>query len=132
MIEHRQFICVTCPVGCTIDATIEGGRLVETEGQACKRGIAFVQEELTAPKRMLTTTVRVREGTLPLVPVRSEKPLPKGRIMRVVEELRQVELVAPIEEHQIVLANACGTGVDIITSRSLARALESKALCSAT
>lgn len=122
MAEQREFICVTCPVGCTIRATVEGKRLLEIEGHACKRGIAFVQEELIAPKRMLTTTVRVRGGRLPLVPVRSSAPLPKELLFDVVAALRRITLEAPIEEHQVVLANALGSGVDIITSRALDRA----------
>ena len=94
MAEQRQFICITCPVGCTIQATVEGKELISLEGQTCSRGVAFVREELTDPRRMLTTTVRVRGGTLPLVPVRSSGPLPKERIFDVVEKLRDVVLQA--------------------------------------
>jgi len=122
--EQRRFICVTCPVGCAIDATIRDGELVSTEGHACKRGIAFVREELTAPKRMLTTTVRVEGGALPLVPVRSSEALPKGRLLDVAAHLREVALQAPVAEHQVVWENVLDTGVDIITSRSLPRAEE--------
>jgi len=124
MADVREFICVTCPVGCTIEAVIKEGTLVETRGEACRRGVAFVEEELTAPKRMLTTTVRVRGGELPLVPVRSTEPLPKGLVPDVVARLREVELSAPVGEHQVVLADVLGTGVDIVTSRALARADE--------
>lgn len=119
MQEHRQFICVTCPVGCTLEAAVEGEQLIEVQGQACRRGIAFVQEELTAPRRMFTTTVRVRGGVLPLAPVRSREPLPKGLLLRVAKELRKVVLDAPVREHQVILANALNGGVDIIASREV-------------
>ena len=119
MQEQRRFICVICPVGCTIDASIESGELREITGHACKRGVAFVHEELTAPKRMLTTTVRVKGGKLPLVPVRSTAPLPKELLLPVAALLRKVTLEAPVREHQVVVANVLGTGVDIITSRDL-------------
>ncbi len=119
MRDHRQFICVTCPVGCTIDATVEGEELIEVHGQACKRGIAFVREELTAPRRVLTTTVRVKGGALPLVPVRSSEPLPKGLLLEIARALRSVVLAAPVAEHQVVLKDVQGTGIDIITSRAM-------------
>jgi CxxC motif-containing protein len=106
-------------VGCAIDAIVEDGELREISGQACKRGLAFVREELTAPKRMLTTTVRVKGGVLPLVPVRSSAALPKELLLPVVALLRQVTLEAPVREHQVVLANVFGTGIDIIASRDL-------------
>ncbi|MFH1084858.1 MAG: DUF1667 domain-containing protein, partial [Chloroflexota bacterium] len=119
MREAREFICVTCPVGCTIQATVDDGQLVGTDGHACQRGVAFVREELTAPKRMLTTTVRVRGGALPLVPVRSTAPLPKGQLLAVARLLRRIEIEAPVVEHQVVLADVLGTGVDLVTSRAL-------------
>lgn len=122
MPENREFICVTCPVGCTIEALVEGEHLLEAHGQACRRGIAFVEEELTAPRRMLTTTVRVRGGELPLVPVRSTEPLPKGSLFDVAGLLRRVEVDAPVAEHQLVLGDAAGTGVNIVTSRAVGRA----------
>ena len=119
MRTQREFICVTCPMGCTISAIVEGSELVEVQGQACRRGIAFVREELTAPKRTLTTTVRVAGGALPLVPVRSREPLPKGIVLDVAARLRAVELVAPVAAHQVVMADALGSGVDIVTTRAL-------------
>lgn len=119
MQEHRQFICVTCPVGCALDATIEGDQVIEVQGQSCRRGAGFVQEELAAPKRMFTTTVRVRGGALPLVPVRSREPLPKGLLFQVASALRKVVLEAPVHEHQVVLADAVHSGIDIIASREV-------------
>jgi CxxC motif-containing protein len=119
MVEQREFICVTCPVGCSIDAQVEGQDLVGLRGQACARGEAFVREELTDPRRMLTTTVRVRGGKLPLVPVRSSAPLPQHLLFDVARALRKIELEAPVKEHQVVLKNVLGTQVDIIASRPL-------------
>jgi len=119
MRESREFICVTCPLGCSIQAVVDGDRLVSIDGQSCKRGEAFVREELSAPKRMLTTTVQVRGGVLPLVPVRSTEPLPKERIFDVAALLRRVVLDAPVAARQMVAANAVGSGVDIVTSRAV-------------
>ncbi|MBC7315089.1 MAG: DUF1667 domain-containing protein [Chloroflexi bacterium] len=119
MAEQREFICVVCPMGCTIRATVEGQEILSLEGQACKRGEAFVREEVTAPKRMLTTTVRVRGGRYPLLPVRSSAPLPKEKLFAVAALLRQVEVQAPVQERQVIVPNVLGTGVDIIASRPL-------------
>jgi len=123
-LQQREFICITCPMGCSLRATVEGGELVDVQGQACRRGIDFVREELTAPKRTLTTTVRVVGGTLPLAPVRSREPLPKGILLDVAARLRGVELAAPVAAHQVVMADALGSGVDIITTRAIPRAKE--------
>ncbi|NLG29290.1 MAG: DUF1667 domain-containing protein [Chloroflexi bacterium] len=119
MDEQRRFVCVTCPVGCNIEARVRDGQLLTIVGNRCARGVDFVREEITAPRRMLTTTVRVRGGALPLVPVRSTAPLPKGRLLEVAAHLRGLLLDAPVEEHQLVCADVLGTGVDIVTSRAL-------------
>ena len=122
MIEQRDLICVVCPAGCQIQVTVEGGELVEMAGQACKRGEAFAREEIGAPKRMLTTTVRVMGGVLPLVPVRSSAPLPKGLLLQVAALLRELNLPAPVVTQQVVAANVLGTGVDMVASRAIALA----------
>jgi CxxC motif-containing protein len=119
MTDNREFICVTCPVGCTIEALIEGEELVGTEGHACQRGLAFVQEELTNPRRTLTTTVRVRGGTLAMLPVRSVAPLPKALVREVAARLREVIVEAPVAERQVILADALDTGIDIVASRDI-------------
>ena len=106
-------------MGCTTQAVVDGGELIELSGHACKRGVAFVREELESPRRMLTTTVEVKGGVLPLVPVRSSESLPKGSLLAVAARLREVVLEAPVREHQVVLENVLDTGVDIITSRDL-------------
>ena len=106
-------------MGCAIHAVIEDGELKEIEGEACRRGIDWVRQELSDPRRMLTTTVQVEGGVLPLVPVRSRDALPKDKILPVAALLRHVVLQAPVKEGQIVVADVLGTGVDIIASRDL-------------
>ena len=94
MEEQRRFVCVTCPVGCNIEATVRDGVAVSITGARCVRGAEFVREELSAPKRMLTTTVRVRGGAQPLVPVRSVGPLPKAKLLEVAALLRRARQAA--------------------------------------
>ena len=76
---------------------------------------------------MFTTTVRVRGGVLPLVPVRSREPLPKGLLFQVAGELRRMVLQAPVREHQVILADALNGGVDIIASREVEAASQQDA-----
>lgn len=124
MPERREFICITCPVGCTLQAVVEGDELIEVEGAGCRRGIEFVREELTDPRRTLTTTVQVEEGILPVVPVRSAVPLPKDLLLDVARVLRDVVLTAPIAQHEVVLEDVLGSDVDIITTRNIGRESE--------
>jgi CxxC motif-containing protein len=117
--EHRKFICITCPRGCALDVTMEGKAVVKMEGNSCKRGVDYVTGELKDPRRMVTTTVRVRGGVHPLAPVYTESPIPKPRIFDLLAEIRKIELKAPVKFGDVVIENALGTGVNILASRNI-------------
>jgi len=117
--EVTKMICVTCPVGCSLKVTHKGKTVIQVEGNACKRGVEYAQAELTDPRRMVATTVKVRGGVHPLVPVYTAIPFPKALIFDLLAELRRVELQAPVKMNQVVLENALGTGVNILASRDL-------------
>ena len=83
------------------------------------RGPKYAHDEVVAPKRMLTSTVQVKGGLLPLLPVVSKTTLPKERILDCAAALRQIAVKAPVTEGQIIVENILGLGVDIIASRSM-------------
>jgi CxxC motif-containing protein len=88
-------------------------------GNFCPRGAQYAKEELTAPTRMLTSTVRVEGGRLPLLPVVSAKKLPKERVVDCAEALRSVSVKAPVHAGDVVAANILGLGVDVVASRDM-------------
>ncbi|WP_237152434.1 DUF1667 domain-containing protein [Oryzibacter oryziterrae] len=114
--------CIGCPIGCGGDVVLEDGKVVDMHGFNCDVGQAYAAEEVIAPKRMVTTTVRLKGGALALLPVVSAKPIPKGRIFDCVNALRAVEVAAPIKAGDVILADALGVGVDIVAARSVAAA----------
>jgi CxxC motif-containing protein len=113
-----KIICITCPKGCTLDVTHDGKTVIKVTS-GCKRGRDYVQRELTDPRRMVATTVRVVGGLHPLLPVATSAPFPKPQIFALMDALRQVEVRAPITAGQPVLPNALGTGVDVVASRDM-------------
>ena len=117
--EITKMICITCPVGCALEVTHDGETIIDIKGDTCKRGIDYAETELTDPRRMVTSTVKVRGGVHPLVPVYTAAPIPKPLIFDLLAELREVELEAPVKVGQVVLENALGTGIDVLASRSL-------------
>ena len=61
--EKRELICIGCPMGCPLTVTLDGGAVVTVQGNTCSRGDAYARREVTAPTRIVTTTVRVTGGT---------------------------------------------------------------------
>ena len=113
-----NIICITCPKGCSLEVTHDGQTVIKVR-EGCKRGKEYVQRELTDPRRMVATTVRVKGGQHPLLPVATAAPFPKPLIFDLMAELRTIDLQAPIKMGEAVLSNALGTGIDVIASRDL-------------
>lgn len=68
---------------------------------------------------MVASTVRVTGGLHPLVPVYTRSAFPKPLIPKLAQELRQVELTAPVKITQVVLKDVLGTGIDVVASRDM-------------
>lgn len=118
-VETRMMNCIMCPLGCEMTVIIEDGAVTGVTGNICPRGPKYAHDEVTAPKRMLTSTVQVEGGLLPLLPVVSKSTLPKERILDCATALRQIKVAAPVAEGQIIVENILGLGVDIVASRAM-------------
>ncbi|MDR1928050.1 MAG: DUF1667 domain-containing protein [Oscillospiraceae bacterium] len=110
-----ELICITCPAGCALQVEQEGGAL-RVRGNACKRGLAFAQAELTHPTRSLTSTVRTSFAQAPALPVRSDRELPKGRIPAVMRFLARITVEERLGCGDVVAALPGGEGNIIATS----------------
>ena len=121
MSETKNFLCVACPVGCSLKVEVSGTEVLRMEGNTCPRGVKYAQNEVANPLRTFTTTVRVKGGALPVCPVRSKIPLPLAKVFEVTKEVAKASFSAPITIGQVLIENVCGTGIDIIACRSLPR-----------
>jgi CxxC motif-containing protein len=68
---------------------------------------------------MVASTVKVKGGVHPLVPVYTENAVPKARIMELLDEIRKVEVAAPVSMGQVIIEDALGTGINVIASRDM-------------
>jgi len=119
MKKKHYFTCIVCPVGCQIELVAEAGKILEVTGGECKLGEEYARKEFTNPERVLTTTVRVKGGILPLLPVRTEKPIPKKLVRSCMKKLVDVIVRAPVKSEATVYTNILDTGVNVIASRNL-------------
>lgn len=114
----KNIVCVSCPLGCPIEVTMENGEVVSVKGNTCKRGDAYARTEMTAPKRSLTSTIKVSGGKLPVVPVKSSAPLPKELMLECMSEINRVTVKAPVKTGDVVIENILNTGVDIVATNN--------------
>ena len=118
MDETRTVTCTVCPMGCSIRVGIHDGEPVTFEGHQCKRGPVYARDELLDPRRMLTTTVRVRGGSVRLVPARTSAVVPRDKLRAIMALVRALAVDAPVVPGQVLLADLLGTGVDLVASGS--------------
>jgi CxxC motif-containing protein len=111
--------CIVCPTGCEIDVkrTPEGD--VEFEGYTCTRGLDYAKQEFFAPKRVLTTTIKVKNGFLPLLPVRVDKAILKENLEEALNTIAKTEVEAPIKMGDVLIENIAGEDANIIASRDM-------------
>ena len=117
--KNKEFICIVCPEGCSISAEItEDG--VNLEGNKCKRGAQYVNQELNDPRRNIASSVAVSGGVRPLVPVKTSSPIPKDKIFEVMDEIKTTVAPAPIIAGQLIIVNAAKTGCNIVATADVA------------
>lgn len=115
------YLCIGCPLGCRleVDEALDG-HVVEVRGFSCKRGKEYALQEHTAPQRMVTTTIAIDGALYPRLPVRTDRAVPKDRVLELCAVLQQMAVVAPVSRGAVLLPNILGLGVDVIASRTMA------------
>lgn len=117
----RELICIGCPMGCRLTATVENGAVTHVAGNTCRRGEEYAKKECVAPMRTVTGTVALLGGRLPVLPVRTCGEVPKEQVMAVAAALRRTAVRAPVQAGDVVLRDVCGTGVDVVAVKSMER-----------
>ena len=113
----KELICIVCPKGCHLKVDEENGYTVT--GNGCPRGAEYGRNELTNPTRAVTSTVRCEGSFLPRCPVKTHRPVPRGKIFEVMAALERVALTAPVHVGDTVIENVCGTGANVVATRNM-------------
>jgi CxxC motif-containing protein len=117
--ETTHYLCIGCPLGCRLEVEESDGDIVEIRGFDCKRGKEYARQEHTDPRRMVSTTVQVKNGRWARLPVKTVAAIPKDQVMVLCQSLRGVVVTAPVRMGDVILANALGAGVDIVATRDM-------------
>ena len=97
----------------------EGEQILNVEGYSCKRGLEYATAEFAHPVRILTTTVKMNGTGNDLLPVRSNKPVPREKLMACMDVIRGIEVQLPVKRYDVIVADICGTGADIVATKTV-------------
>ena len=112
---EKQLICIICPRGCTLNATVGDG--IKVSGNACPKGEKYAIDELTNPLRTVTSTVRVKNLPFTMVSVKTKDPIPKGKMAEVMKKIRAAEVNAPVKIGDVIISDIFGT--DVIATKEI-------------
>ena len=113
----KEFVCIVCPRGCTLSIDLD---TLEVTGNTCPRGAIYAKNEVTNPTRTITSSVRVNNREHQLVSIKTTNPVPKGKIMEVMDEINKVSVAAPTHIGDVVIHNVLGLeGVDIVITKNI-------------
>ncbi len=116
-----EMVCICCPMGCRLRvAPKEGGGWTVT-GNSCPRGAKYAVQEMEAPERVVTSTVRVQGGAAPLVAAKTARPVPKASIPACLEAIRALAVPAPIAIGRVLAPDLAGTGVALVATAAAPR-----------
>ena len=118
-VEKKEFVCIRCPLGCNITVELKETEIQNITGNTCPRGADYVTKELTDPRRIVTSLVRVSGGELAVVSVQTASDIPKDKILDCVRILKNIDLQAPVHMGDVVVENICGCGVNVIATKTI-------------
>lgn len=114
----KELTCIVCPNGCLLKIEGEGENLKVT-GARCKRGETFAREELSCPMRTVCTTMKTKFEEIPVIPVRTEKEIPKDKIFELMKVVNSITIKKKYKRGSVVVENILDTGVNIITTSDM-------------
>ena len=122
---NRTLTCIICPNGCELEIAYEGDQILSVTGNKCPKGAEYAEQEIKNPMRTIASSVNLEGGSMPLVSVRVNGPIPKAKIMDVMEVIRKTTVTAPVKIGDVVIADVLGLGVDVVATRNVdAKGLE--------
>lgn len=113
----RNMICIGCPMGCELTVEVENEVAVNVTGNTCGIGKKYAETEVSAPTRMVTTTVMSEDGRP--VPVKTKKAVPKEKIFDVMKDIKNTTVHLPVKIGDVAVGNAADTGVDVIVTKNM-------------
>lgn len=113
----KNMICIECPKSCALSVDIEGCKVTKVLGAKCPRGVKYAISEAENPVRILTATIIAEGLELKLVPVRTDKPIPKKDIFTAVGEIGKMRIRKPLKAGDTIADNFLGLGVKLVATR---------------
>jgi CxxC motif-containing protein len=107
-------------MGCHVLLSIDpSGRITDYSGNECKQGKKYARQEYENPVRVFTATILTKGSARPLLPVRTNRAIPKAELMECARLIAKTTVKGPMRIGDVVISNILDTGADLICSSDL-------------
>jgi CxxC motif-containing protein len=124
----RNLTCIVCPIGCSLSVEEKANGEMIVSGNKCSRGSVYAQEEIKAPKRIVTASCKVVQSTESLqtslnehrrISVKTNSPCPKNMIDDLLKDIYNTGVKVPIKSGDVIISNWKESGIDVSVTRSM-------------
>lgn len=126
----KEMICICCPMGCHLQVDDSDKNNIIVTGNTCPRGAKYAKDEVTCPKRVVTSVVNVTGGEINMVSVKTSDAIPKEKMFDALKVLETVTAQAPVEIGQVIVKDVLGLGVDFVATKTVAKKKSKKYIVS--
>ena len=111
----RDFVCIVCPRGCELHIDDNG----VVSGNFCPRGSKYAIDEITCPRRTLTSSVRVANREDLLVSVKTDKAIRKEKMFEAMEQINAISVNAPCKIDDVLIKDFTEEGVNLVITKNI-------------
>ena len=115
----KKLICIECPKGCEISVEIDNGTINQITGNACDKGEVYARSEIENPLRILTSTVLAKNLSVKLIPVRTDRAIPKDKIFAVMDVIHNAVISKPVTCGDVLIENILQLDCNVIATRDV-------------
>jgi len=114
--KTAELICIECPRGCNIKVILNDNKIEKIEGNLCPKGKKYAESEVTAPVRVVTSTIRLKTGEM--LSVKTNKPIPKEKIFNVMKIINSIVIEKPVKIGDIIFSKIIGDA-NLVATKSV-------------
>lgn len=115
--ETKEMTCIGCPLGCELKAIVDGDD-IRVSGNNCPNGEKYAKNEISDPKRIVTSTVAVLNGGEKRVSCKTGL-VPKNKIFACMNIIKELSVKAPIKIGDVLVSNIADTGADLVATKNV-------------
>ena len=119
----KTFTCVVCPIGCELHIEFDPEDIfpeqIKVSGNSCPRGEKYAKSEIVNPERTMTSTVKLNSKILPVLPVKTDKPISKDKIFDAMHIINRLSVSVPVNAGDIICEDFTDKGINLVACRTV-------------